>query len=127
MAVETGFAPGESGSQFVNKMAKTPSLGPRKIRVERNLKFRNLRSSRSDMRKLTNEVKVNKCIHRISSYREEETLLFSVLSSFGPECVRPVVLRFTMSHSPAVSREGDESELENTKQGDNPPGRRRGR
>ena len=25
-----------------------------------------------------------------------------------------------MSHSPAVSREGDESELENTKQGDNP-------
>ena len=54
------------------------------------------------MRKLTNEVKVNKCIHRISSYREEETLLFSVLSSYGPESVRPpVVLRFTMSHSPS--------------------------
>ena len=72
------------------------------------------------MRKLTNEVKVNKCIHRISSYREEETLLFSVRSSYGPECVRPVVLRFTMSHSPSGRFPGDESELENTKQGDNP-------
>lgn len=35
------------------------------------------------MRKLINEVKVNKCIHRISSYREEETLLFSARSPYG--------------------------------------------
>ena len=124
MAAETGFAPGESGSQFVNKMAKTPSVAvPRKIRVERNLKFRNLRSSRSDMRKLTNEVKVNKCIHRISSYREE-TLLFSARSSYG-DVAQSGPAFYDVSLSGRFP--GDESELENTKQGDNPPGRRRGR
>ena len=74
------------------------------------------------MRKLTNEVKVNKCIQRTRNYREEARLFSdgeAVLSVSGGPAFYDVSLsgRFP----------GDESELENTKQGDNPPGRRRGR